>query len=467
MNAFGLIVGLSLFTIYTSMTYSSGVRMRLWSSEKGTKSELEKLTPSDLLLVSRLDEGYGFVTTLNTQKNVEISKKSKIGYIWSWLQGNDDFVGVGALLEETKSTVKSRLGYTYYASQSRNTCLSILGWPETDKYRPSKDRQSTNPLRSALIALYNFDLQSSLEYLKEIKNQERVLYSVLKNFTFETNKSAIQKISGQLSYKVSSPDSDQQSTSQYTTAILLFIAGQSEFIKVFEKLPFPDNLAFACIFFSDQQLRKSYRKLLDCYVRAGDLNGIVISGFDSVGIEIMERYLEATDDIQTIGLLSLTAKSLGHNKLTEWAWLYKAKLNMLELWYYRARLEIDERKAYKINQDNYKTSKCLYCGNGLSFNSKETDAWSEKDFGKKFISSCDKCPGSNNDLSCSVCLGPYVSVGVSMFDTERNGNEDLFVWCEKCNHAGHAEHLALWFQEYQSCPVVGCKCNCDKITPLT
>lgn len=446
------------------MTYSSGVRMRLWSSEKGTKSELEKLTPSDLLLVSRLDEGYGFVTTSNTQKNVEISKKYRIGYIWNWLQGNDDFEGVGTLLEETKSTVKSRFGYTYYASQSRNICLSILGWPEVDKYRPAKDRQSLNPLRSALISLCNFDLQTSLDSLKDIKNQERVLYSILKSFTFDTNKSAIQKLSGQLSYKTPSPDPDQQFSSQYTSAILLFIAGPSEFTKVFEKLPFPDNLAFACIFFSDQQLRKSYKKLLDLYLRAGDLNGIVISGFDNIGIEIMERYLEATGDIQTIGLISLTAKSLGHNKFTEWTWLYKAKLNLLELWYYRARLEIDERKVFKINQDNYKTSKCYYCGNGLSFNMRETDGWSEKDFGKKFISSCDKCPGNNNDLCCSVCLVPYLSVGVSMFDIERSGNEDLFVWCEKCNHAGHAEHLALWFQEYQTCPVVGCKCTCDKIS---
>lgn len=436
------------------MSYLSGVRNRLWSNERGSKVELERASPADAVMIARLEDGYGFVHVGNTAKNVEIAKKYKLGFIWNWLWGNEDFSGFAKILGDSKSATKTRNGYTFYTSQNRNMVLSMLGWPEIEKYKPSKlkDRSSSSALRSTLISLCNFDLQSSIEFVKEVKSEERLLYSILSSFTFDTSKSSTPKLSSQLSY----------STQSYTSAILLFLSGGSDFTKVFEKLPFPDNIGFSCIFFSDTQLKKSLKRLTETFRNAGDLNAVTISGFDSSGIETIERYLELTEDIQTVGLISITCKNLNIPKFTEWSQSYKEKLNKLELWNFRAKLEIDERKTFKVQPEMFRTSRCGTCGAVLSSQVQEGEGWSEKDFGKKFISICDNCPGNSNNLCCSVCLLPYLTFSVSQFDQDRS--EDWFVWCESCNHAGHAEHLSSWFAEYRTCPVVGCKCHCDLIT---
>jgi hypothetical protein len=433
------------------MSYFSGVRNRLWSNERGSKGDTEKITPSDSLLISRLEDGYSFVTTGNTSKNIEISKKYKLGFIWSWLNNNDNFEGILQILSETKSQSKTRNSYTFYTSPNRNSVLSMLNWPELDRYKSSslRDRSSYTPIRALLISLSNFDLPSSLEYLKELKHQEPVLYSVLKSFSFD-NKSSISKFSGQLSYSFSS----------YVSAIFLFLSG-NDLTKITEKLPFPDNVAFACIFLPDQQLKNVLRKLAETYRVAGDLNGVIISGFDTSGVETMEKFFENTEDIQTVALIAMTCRSLNLPRFQEWITAYKSRLNQLELWPFRAKLEMDERKVFRMQQDQYKTSRCCICQTPLTSQVQETEGWVEKDIGKKFINICENCPGSNNNLCCSVCLNPYQVLTVSQFDQERS--EDWFVWCESCNHGGHAEHLAAWFQDFKTCPVVSCRCRCDLI----
>ena len=36
------------------------------------------------------------------------------------------------------------------------------------------------------------------------------------------------------------------------------------------------------------------------------------------------------------------------------------------------------------------------------------------------------------------------------------------VWCPKCKHGGHFDHIVSWFSEdKRKCPVANCKCKCS------
>jgi hypothetical protein len=40
----------------------------------------------------------------------------------------------------------------------------------------------------------------------------------------------------------------------------------------------------------------------------------------------------------------------------------------------------------------------------------------------------------------------------------------LFTPCPRCRHGGHFNHLQLWFQDCETCPVPNCNCRCPDET---
>lgn len=347
-----------------------------------------------------------------------------------------------------------------YSSPERTKVLQLLGWPESSKSLPKATQTLTGDeehLRGAFMSVVHFEYSKALDCIKPLKSQERILYSVLKSLVDNTSKANISKLCLQLSF--SAP-------CNYSAAIFQFLSSPHDLTKLQEKLLFPDNLALACLFFSDPALKTYIKSLTEHFKQKSDLNGVVLSGFNQTGVEIMENYYHKSSDIQTLGLISIHTKSVIPNvsvKLLDWITLYKSKLNTLELWIFRAKLEIEESKMLRSNRDGLRTSKCIYCNGYLSHQTQNIETWSEKDHGKKYISTCLNCP--NSVLCCSVCCLPYCNIGsVSVFDLEKPVvQEDWFVWCECCNHGAHADHLSMWFQENKECPVVGCKCLCEEI----
>ena len=43
---------------------------------------------------------------------------------------------------------------------------------------------------------------------------------------------------------------------------------------------------------------------------------------------------------------------------------------------------------------------------------------------------------------------------------ENKGHDPKYIWCSKCRHGGHLEHLKEWFTELMICPVADCGCIC-------
>jgi hypothetical protein len=35
-----------------------------------------------------------------------------------------------------------------------------------------------------------------------------------------------------------------------------------------------------------------------------------------------------------------------------------------------------------------------------------------------------------------------------------------YLWCTKCRHGGHIDHIKEWFTDLMICPVADCNCLC-------
>ncbi len=43
---------------------------------------------------------------------------------------------------------------------------------------------------------------------------------------------------------------------------------------------------------------------------------------------------------------------------------------------------------------------------------------------------------------------------------EKTGLDFKYIWCTKCRHGGHLDHIREWFTDLMVCPVVDCTCIC-------
>ena len=80
----------------------------------------------------------------------------------------------------------------------------------------------------------------------------------------------------------------------------------------------------------------------------------------------------------------------------------------------------------------------------------------------------------NKFPSCSVCF-KSISVLNSMYEYKnkqkfQNSSQQMkdlnhgvdmwLLWCQTCQHGGHAAHLKEWFSTQSECPLAQCKCRC-------
>ncbi|KNC79286.1 hypothetical protein SARC_08318 [Sphaeroforma arctica JP610] len=64
-----------------------------------------------------------------------------------------------------------------------------------------------------------------------------------------------------------------------------------------------DRVGFACRFLPDADLHRYIQETTESYILDGDLRGIALTGLTSVrGMELLERYLERTGDVQSVAL---------------------------------------------------------------------------------------------------------------------------------------------------------------------
>ena len=238
-------------------------------------------------------------------------------------------------------------------------------------------------------------------------------------------------------------------------------------------------------------------------VENGDIEALLLTGASNDGLELLQHYVEATSDVQTVSLVilhSLPSPFYFNPKVTAWVESYRNILNCWRLWNKRALFDIEWNKCMSppINLGPHLFVTCNYCGKSISpyaqslsenenagNSNKGKPNYDNQNYGRVNVGSSNNmmrvqsCLNCRKPLpKCCLCLTPLgtpagtfgreneKSNQVNFLKRKVNPFTSWFSWCQTCRHGGHAKHLMDWFKDEAECPVSGCSCKCMSLDTI-
>jgi hypothetical protein len=120
-----------------------------------------------------------------------------------------------------------------------------------------------------------------------------------------------------------------------------------------DSLPIRERLAVAFQFLDDRALTSFLRSVVDRAVRRGDLTGLVVTGLTAQGMEILQKYVDVTGDVQTAAIISSfrvsslithNGKTLTKSVVDRWVEAYQDLLDGWKLFHHRCQFDIERGK---------------------------------------------------------------------------------------------------------------------------
>ena len=109
-----------------------------------------------------------------------------------------------------------------------------------------------------------------------------------------------------------------------------------------DALPLRERLAIALQFLDDSDVTRYLHKVVDRCTLYGDLEGILITGITSSGMDILQSYLDKTGDIQTVAVIaSLSALQAQEPRTRRWIDSYRDYLDGWRLFHHRCQFDIE------------------------------------------------------------------------------------------------------------------------------
>ena len=115
------------------------------------------------------------------------------------------------------------------------------------------------------------------------------------------------------------------------------------------RLTLEDRVAFACTYLSDGEATHYLKTLQRTCLESGNVEGLLVTGLGDDGLDLLGRYLDRFDDLQTTALLAarldVSKSSSGQSDIGSnrpWVWLYEYRrlLNRWQLFVQRAALDV-------------------------------------------------------------------------------------------------------------------------------
>lgn len=375
---------------------------------------------------------------------------------------------------------------TIYTGPHRTRALNMCGWSQIWNLRPQNTALQTaleaqdNIERATALALWHLDMRLATDILQRasasgngtLDAQHPIIAMALSGYTGKEGSALWREMCTTLQKSLPSP---------YLRAGFAFLSAQDngsmkykELFKI-EGIEIRDLVGFACTHLPDGQLLDVLESLSATAAKTGDLGGVVVTGLSTDrGVELLQTYVDKTKDVQTAALALIRTKNAGifSNKTARHMLSgYRELLNVWALWKERASLDlaVGTAKMGERSKSQLVFVQCNYCGKSV----RHDNRLMARSRGALLLhtpgmtSKVSSCPSCRKPLPrCAVCC---MYLGTSPTDAqegtfeERNCDKELgnwFTWCPMCQHGGHADHLAVWFEDHLSCPLSGCKCRC-------
>ncbi|XP_042242958.1 GATOR complex protein MIOS-A-like [Homarus americanus] len=512
----------------------------LWTNGKKTLQQIDCQHPvyshfDDIstAIMTRAQKKYGLHVN-NLATNGEVTDDMSLRNLWTWLDAARSLVIAGnfklpggmpyryqgvwslmAIKEESLSSDiinKSWVGLEgqkphfakVFRCEERSRALELCSWGfESETVLNSFLSQleaAGYHTRAAAVAVFNQRLKQAILILERGASSKKLpalnsTAMALSGFT-EERKGLWRETCMSLRSQLTDP---------YLRAMFAFLTDDADSYEPVlgeTEMAIEDRVAFACTYLSDIRLMEYLEKLNTQLTEEGNLDGILLTGLCSEGIDLLQRYVDLTGDVQTVALV--TIHTLQHaftkdSRLSHWVHCYRNLLDSLGLWNERAQLDVimnDNKHAERPPQHIYLT--CNFCKKGISAYiqtpGRPRNPYARFGTGSANKSKMQACPNCRKPLPrCSLCL---VHMGTpsgwgSSVPKNSSGEEGVdgapntptsnttvskrklsnftswFTWCQTCRHGGHAHHLMEWFKEHTECPVTSCKCKCMSLDTVS
>nr|XP_058964529.1 GATOR complex protein MIOS-like [Pocillopora verrucosa] len=518
-SSFGLVQDCTIFerisvtwSPNSYLTWGCGKHL-LECSQKTTEAALEE--DVSLKMKRRAFAGYG-IDFYQAQDIARITGDPKLVKLWSWIYrvksmreqdksktlkydgiksiiGGENGGGGATARSKADSYQEQRLVAPVYYSDERKLALSLCGWDFKSSGNTLADflnklQSSGQYERAAAVALFNNKIRDAIEILSSQGSNDmkgtkgsslNVVAMALSGYT-EEKKTLWRDMCRSLCGQMENP---------YLRSAFAFLTTEAEHfenILAEEGIEIEDRVAFACKYLPDHKLSQFLENLSTKLSNAGDLDGILLTGISMDGINLIEKYVNKTTDVQTASLVfvncvtHISSEVFKDPRVLSWIENYRSLLDMWRLWHQRSLFDIHFNLKDPTQRPPQQVFvSCNFCGNSILTNMLSTSSRP-----RKLAQYCNPsnrtkimaCPGCRKPLPrCALCL---VHMGTSSSLSQKPANQgdssaekpanartvnpfhNWFTWCQSCRHGGHSNHIVEWFKEHIECPVTGCGCHC-------
>ncbi|RDA92773.1 hypothetical protein CP533_0813 [Ophiocordyceps camponoti-saundersi (nom. inval.)] len=388
----------------------------------------------------------------------------------------------------------------------RQLCLEICSWGDPQRHDGDGPVSAEHPTAMhhtmvASRALFRGDTKLAMEILKKASSTHPELLFVSLALQLTTGRGGKQAAKEQLEID----DAVASKTDPYLRAISSLIAtGDWSTVANQRSLPLADRATAAFRNFDDDQLTRWLGQQVRLASEEGDIEAIVLAGISDSLVDVMARYVQKFNDVQTATLVlsHCHPRYMDDIRCRAWRNAYRALLQRHRLFLHRTRFEVESTKRSK--RDGVPTLKppsrqmalrCVYCdaetalanqqrqhhhqaeptipssataanANANSSGSATASAPLEtrNPLLATAINAGVSCPNCGRHLPrCVVCLEV---VAVPRSDGPRDRDEGGMAgrfptFCLRCEHVLHLDHARQWFARHVECPVPECRCLCN------
>ncbi|KDR16180.1 GATOR complex protein MIOS [Zootermopsis nevadensis] len=377
-----------------------------------------------------------------------------------------------------------------YRSENREKAMQLCGWKfdKESSLTSFLDRLESEGLytRAAAIAVFNMKLRKAIDILnraalsqnkQQLPSNLNIVAMALSGFS-DDRSSMWRELCLASRSRLSEP---------YLRATFAFLTAEADnYENVLNEsgVAVEDRVAFACTFLSDVKLNEYLKQLTAKLTEEGDLAGILLTGTSSDGVQLLQRYLDVTRDVQSVSLLAVRVfprELLLDSRVQNWIDSYRVLLDAWRLWNQRAHFDILLNACSpndKAPQQIFVS--CNFCGKSISaqmqgiIRNRGAYARLGATSQKLKMSSCPQC---RKPLPrCAICLVHMGTPSGLQNNNSMNSNgrsstannkmaefSSWFTFCQSCRHGGHAAHMTHWFREHSECPVTFCTCRCSSL----
>jgi hypothetical protein len=166
---------------------------------------------------------------------------------------------------------------------------------------------------------------------------------------------------------------------QYFNWVMTLFTNPKATLKGFKKIDFMDKIASFCRFFPRDLLKQTIAKCIDQGIKEGNIETLILTGFDKRCHEVLQSYVDTYADFQTPALIACHYMRFVEDrdpKVTKWIMEYRKYLSRIRLWNIRCNFDIarisliesyTSHPSYQneINNQFKKYEHIIFCSNPM------------------------------------------------------------------------------------------------------